>query len=1243
MAQKVIFLTTGSSWTVPSDFVSLSSVEGIAGGGGAGAGGAAAGGGAYAASTAIVTSGWTPGTTAITYQIGQGGAAATGTGNAGTDTWFGSATPSTTTGILAKGGSRNSTSTGGAGGLASASVGTITFNGGTGGNQGAAGGNGGGGGAAGPGGVGGNGGNGAGNSTAGTGGGGGSGATLTAPGTVGTVATGGTAATGLGGAGGASAGQTGGNGATNTIAANSTTAPANGGGGGGAQRTLNTGGVGSAGTFWTATAGGTAGSGGGAGGAGGSGNPSAAGLYGAGGGGGGTGTGPGAQGIIVITYNIAGLTRYWVGGAGTWDNSSTTHWSTSSGGASGASAPTPSDTVIFDASSGTGTVTIASTATCAFITCTAASASLVFSGSSTLPILGAIAAGAINITSGSWSGYTGTFSINNSGFTTSLSIASGVSFGGSVSYIPTTSGTLSITANTTIATTGTFSFLPVTAGTLDLTGATTGNFTLSCGLFNSSSTVTRSITFGTGAITTTGSGTAWTTATATGLTYTGTPTVNISNNSATATTVTAHTTGGTETNAFNFNFTTGTYVITLTTGSVIRNLNYTGYTGGWSPGTATYTFYGSLTLVSGMTFTTGSGLWTFSATSGTQVITSAGKSLFSITQSGVGGTVQLAAGTTTLSTTATYTLTNGTLDLGTNTATLSTGTFTSNNSNTRVIVFGTGNITCTRSGNPFVTTTATGLTYTGTPTINISNNSASAANIAAHTVGGTEANSFNFNITVGTYSFSATTTSVVKSLNFTGFTGTWAPGTASCTFFGSLTLVSGMTFTTGSGTWTFAATSGNQTITHASKTLGPITQNGVGGTFQVQSGMTLDTTATFTLTNGTLDLGTNTATLSTGLFNSSNSNTRVIAFGTGNITCTGSGTSLWNCNLVTNLTVSGTPTVNISNNSAVASTITNQLSSGSSGGLFNFYIINGTYTLTIASTSNIKNIDFTGFGGTWTVGVASVYFSGNLTLSSGMSTNQTGTLYFVGTSAITCAGKNLGQIFIGNGTAISGSVTLTDTLECGQMSLYFGTFNASNKNVNASSFSYINNAVAKTLTMGSGTWTLSGTGTVWDSSAPTGVTFNKDTANIVLSNTSTTARTFAGGGKTFNNLTIGGTTGISTLTITGANTFNTIASTKTVAHTITFPNVTTTVSNWTVTGTVGNVVTLQRTGASGTFTLSKTGSGVVSGIDYLNISNSTASPTSTWYAGANSTNGGGNTGWIFSAYSPSTGNYFLLF
>lgn len=50
--------------------------------------------------------------------------------------------------------------------------------------------------------------------------------------------------------------------------------------------------------------------------------------------------------------------RYWVGGTGTWNDTSTSVWSTSSGGASGASVPTSADNVFFD-QAGPYTVTTA--------------------------------------------------------------------------------------------------------------------------------------------------------------------------------------------------------------------------------------------------------------------------------------------------------------------------------------------------------------------------------------------------------------------------------------------------------------------------------------------------------------------------------------------------------------------------------------------------------------------------------------------------------------------------------------------------------------------------------------------------------------------------------------------------------------------------------------------------------------------------------------------------------------------
>lgn len=55
--------------------------------------------------------------------------------------------------------------------------------------------------------------------------------------------------------------------------------------------------------------------------------------------------------------------RYWVGGSGTWNTSSTTNWSATSGGSGGASAPTSADYVYIDSNSGlTGTSVISVTA-----------------------------------------------------------------------------------------------------------------------------------------------------------------------------------------------------------------------------------------------------------------------------------------------------------------------------------------------------------------------------------------------------------------------------------------------------------------------------------------------------------------------------------------------------------------------------------------------------------------------------------------------------------------------------------------------------------------------------------------------------------------------------------------------------------------------------------------------------------------------------------------------------------------
>jgi hypothetical protein len=79
--------------------------------------------------------------------------------------------------------------------------------------------------------------------------------------------------------------------------------------------------------------------------------------------------------------------RYWVGGTGTWNASSTTNWSATSGGASGASVPTAADVAIFDQAA-TYTVTISGTGTRAALAITNTAGTVTFAGTATLQLGG---------------------------------------------------------------------------------------------------------------------------------------------------------------------------------------------------------------------------------------------------------------------------------------------------------------------------------------------------------------------------------------------------------------------------------------------------------------------------------------------------------------------------------------------------------------------------------------------------------------------------------------------------------------------------------------------------------------------------------------------------------------------------------------------------------------------------------------------------------------------------------------
>ena len=323
------------------------------------------------------------------------------------------------------------------------------------------------------------------------------------------------------------------------------------------------------------------------------------------------------------------------------------------------------------------------------------------------------------------------------------------------------------------------------------------------------------------------------------------------------------------------------------------------------------------------------------------------------------------------------------------------------------------------------------------------------------------------------------------------------------------------------------------------------------------------------------------------------------------------------------------------------------------------------WATTSAGTPNVNNFPlaqdtatFTDSGAAGTVAFGLAYNAGTIDASartSAMTLNHSATFsihgsYILG-SGVTVSGTT-GQTFSGTGTqtftsagktitfpitvdkpagsafelgdAFTSSTTITHTR---------GTLDGKIYNLTCTSFTSSNSNV-RTISMGSGLWTLTTVSTIWNTGITTNLTFNKDTANILLSNTTTTARFFSGGGLSFNKLTIGGATGTSVTTLLSVSSFTELASIKTVAHTVRLAADLGTIDTWSITGTVGNVVTVDSSAAGTRRTFNLTN--VTTGIDYLSVKDIGVNQASRFYVGVNSTDGGNNSNVIFTAAPPAT-------
>jgi len=246
----------------------------------------------------------------------------------------------------------------------------------------------------------------------------------------------------------------------------------------------------------------------------------------------------------------------------------------------------------------------------------------------------------------------------------------------------------------------------------------------------------------------------------------------------------------------------------------------------------------------------------------------------------------------------------------------------------------------------------------------------------------------------------------------------------------------------------------------------------------------------------------------------------------------------------------------------------------------NFDVTLGAVGLLSVSTADAKILTL----GTTTMNTKGVRYSGsNLTV-----TANTATIKIAGTGEL--AGGNVdynGATFELNGTAhtVSGTATINN-------------------------LDIVNSA---TITC-SGGWTTTVSGTLTARSS-----------TFVVTGDDSTGLTFAGGGHEYNNVIVEGA-GDYALTITGSNTFNAFhVDTSEAAKTLTIdPGSTQTIRKLTTSSTATNVTTIQTGGASATIQ----GHRGYCELNHVDLTSIVVGEKYRYYAGDNSTDGGGNTNWI---------------
>jgi len=618
------------------------------------------------------------------------------------------------------------------------------------------------------------------------------------------------------------------------------------------------------------------------------------------------------------------------------------------------------------------------------------------------------------------------------------------------------------------------------------------------------------------------------------------------------------------------------------------------------------TVSGSLTFQATNFSRTYTGTTTFNATTTGKTVTTNGVSLGAVTFDGVGGAWTL--GSALSCGTSDLTLTNGTFDTSVSNYSVTAARFFSNNSNLRTINLNGSTVSLSSQWSMTTSTNAT--LNAGTSTISFS------SSVVTFNGGGL------------TY-YDVSCTSTLASTNIKTITGANTFNNLTFSTIASQGLVN-------------ISIEANQTIN------GTLTINGANGNQrQFVRSNTIGTTRTLTCATiaSTTDVDFRDIT---------------IAGAHGTL----SGTRLGDCKGNTNITFLAAKTVFYRQTGSADWGATGSGSwSATSGGALDAtqfplaqdtavfpaatYPASGS-TTTINAGYNIGTIDMslrTSNTMTLATGTTNPFIYGNWINGTGITISGTGAITFAGrtTQQITSSAKTFTQPITINSP--SGSVTLQDALTTGTgvtTTLTNGTLDLNGQTLTIGT-AFTTASGTKNLTFNGGTLVCpTASTTAFNNAVPTGFTTAAGTGTGTISMTAATAKTFVGGGSTFNCTLNQG--GAGALTITGSNTFSNITNTykSTGATSILFTAATTsTFTDWNASGETTRLLTIGSVTAA-THTLSKS-SGTVSA-DFLSISRSTATGGAGWYAGANSTDGGNNSGWTFAAPpATATGNFLMFF